>query len=177
VRYDAELDMGGKLLYLGNQMLSAGEGLQFSFCKYHVHVTGEPGVNVALEPVIGEPLTVGENAFIEMKDNNLVQLKPLAPAVVALLKSGAIEARDHVYHATSKVAPDALAKLHAVAADESLPEATRSSARQAADALVPTDVPTDTQEHLLASVAELQRRAAAAAASFPNPSPPKPRRP
>lgn len=165
--HNAAIERNGKLLLLDRETLSAGEGLNFGFCKFHVHIHGEPGINVAVQPPeLDERLVVPKNVFVAQNGESIAT-KAMGPDLAAMLSQGQIAARDHSYHVTDRFHSDTIRDILQVVSNRDLAPDVREGIKAELDAILAEALPIATEAELLAAATALGQRLDALHAKLP----------
>jgi len=168
LEHAAALDVGGKLLTIGSQQISAGEGLKFSFCEHHVHVLGEPGIDVAIpEPAKGATWRVPTNLFVSQDGKKRVNRRPLPADIKRLLVKKKLLAHEHGYHVTRHFEEKVTRLIEGVIADKTRPLATRVKLETELEAVWATALPIHDEGALRSALRHAKELLAAIRARLP----------
>jgi hypothetical protein len=173
VQHNAALEQGGKIVRLGDQMLSAGDGLHFGFCKNHVHVVGDDdsGLNMAITPAANGPLRVPPNVFVQQRGDQIV-LRRMGSALVQALATHALESRDGAYHPGSGLRPEALRAIAEVVGNRKISPEVRGEIRAELDAIRNEAIPVESEPAILRALERLGKRMDELQKGLPSVEPP-----
>jgi hypothetical protein len=174
--HNALITPDGKVLHLGDRMLTAGDGLKLGFCRNHIHVLAEDvgaadnadgaanGMNLAVTPpASGQPLVLPDNLFVTLQGDRLIQ-KTLSPELGRALAHGHLAATDGVYHVGAGFQREAVEGIRAALTDRAVHAEVRASLKARLSELQAAPVPINDEKALFASLADIGQRLLALAA-------------